>query len=266
MHKEQLKVFKIGGKVVEDDVQLSAFLLAFSQLKGNKILVHGGGKWVTEMSRKLGIEVKMIDGRRITDAETLEVVKMMLAGVANKNVVSKLQGYACNAIGLTGADGNTILATKRPLKDGIDYGFVGDVKTINTSIIKGLINAGMVPVFAAMTHDGNGNLLNTNADTIASSVAVGMVSDFEVELNMCFELNGVLEDTNDQESVIPVINPVNYKELKQNGVIHSGMIPKIDNAFEALNAGIKAVRIMNSQHIVGMAEGNDHIGTLIKKY
>ena len=180
MAKKQLKVFKIGGKVVEDDAQLSGFLRSFAQLDGNKILIHGGGKWVTEMSQRLGIEVKMIDGRRITDAKTLEVVKMMLAGVANKNIVSKLQGYGCNAIGLTGADGNTILASKRPLKDGIDYGFVGDVKIINSSIIKGLIHAGMVPVFAAMTHDGHGNLLNTNADTIASSVAVGMVSDFDV--------------------------------------------------------------------------------------
>lgn len=266
MDKEMLSVFKIGGKVVEDEAQLSAFLQAFSLLEGNKILVHGGGKWVTEMSQKLGIEVKIIDGRRITDAETLEVVKMMLAGVANKNIVSKLQGYGCNAIGLTGADGNTILARKRPLKNGIDYGFVGDVTMINNSIIKGLIDAGMVPVFAAMTHDGYGNLLNTNADTIASSVAVGMVSDFDVELNLCFELNGVLQEINDLESVIPVINQVNYKELKQQGVIHSGMIPKIDNAFEAIHVGVKVVRIMNSQHIMRMAEGNDHIGTLITSY
>ena len=263
MAKKQLKVFKIGGKVVEDDAQLSGFLRSFAQLDGNKILIHGGGKWVTEMSQRLGIEVKMIDGRRITDAKTLEVVKMMLAGVANKNIVSKLQGYGCNAIGLTGADGNTILASKRPLKDGIDYGFVGDVKIINSSIIKGLIHAGMVPVFAAMTHDGHGNLLNTNADTIASSVAVGMVSDFDVELNLCFELSGVLQDIDDPESVIPVIQPKNYKELKQKGVIHSGMIPKIDNAFEAIHAGVKAVRIMNSQHIKNMAEGEEHIGTKI---
>jgi len=263
MTRSKLNIFKIGGKVVEDDMQLSTFLQAFSHLKGKKILIHGGGKWVTEMSQKLGIEVKMIDGRRITDAETLEVVKMMLAGVANKNIVSKLQSYGCNAIGLTGADGNTILADRRPIKNGIDYGFVGDVKKINASVICDLLKAGLVPVFAAMTHDGKGNLFNTNADTIASSVAVGLAKDFEVELNYCFELNGVLKDINDARSVIHEINPTNYSELKNNRVINSGMLPKIDNAFDALHNGVKAVRIMNSQHITELAEGKHQIGTLI---
>jgi len=263
MAKERLRVFKIGGKVVEDEQQLSAFLNAFAKLNGNKILVHGGGKWVSEMSQRLGIKVKMIDGRRITDAETLEVVKMMLAGVANKNVVSKLQGYGCNAIGLTGADGNTILAEKRPLKNGVDYGFVGDVREINHKVVRKLIDTGLVPVFAAMTHDGSGNLFNTNADTIASSVAVGMAKDFDVELNYCFELNGVLKDIDDPSSVIPEINQTNYGLLKEDGIINSGMIPKIDNAFDALNSGVKAVRIMNSEHIVSLAEGETQIGTLI---
>ncbi|MCK5467788.1 MAG: acetylglutamate kinase [Cyclobacteriaceae bacterium] len=265
MAKIQLRVFKIGGKVVEDEPQLSAFLESFAKLKGNKILVHGGGKWVSEMSQRLGIEVKMIDGRRITDADTLEVVKMMLAGVANKNIVSKLQGHKCNAIGLTGADGNTIRADKRPLKDGIDYGFVGDVKKVNDEVILNLISAGLTPVFAAMTHDGLGNLFNTNADTIASSVAVGMSGDFDVELNYCFELNGVLKDINDPLSVIHEINQNNYATLKEDGIINSGMIPKIDNAFDALNSGVKAVRIMNSDHIVYLAEGKGSIGTLILK-
>ena len=263
MDKSQLKVFKIGGKVVEDDKKLSVFLQAFSKIEGNKILIHGGGKWVTEMSQKLGIEVKMIDGRRITDAETLEVVKMMLAGVANKNVVSKLQAYGCNAIGLTGADGNTIKAEKRPIKKGIDYGFVGDVKVVNHAVIGQLIKTGLVPVFAAMTHDGCGNLLNTNADTIASSVAVGMANDYDVELNYCFELNGVLEDINKPESVIPEINPKNYLELKSKDIINMGMIPKIDNAFDAIKAGVKAVRIMNAQDISKMAKGSNNVGTLI---
>lgn len=265
MAKEQLRVFKIGGKVVEDDRQLSDFLQSFAKLYENKILVHGGGLWVSEMSRRLGIEVKMIDGRRITDADTLEVVKMMLAGVANKNVVCKLQKYNCNAIGLTGVDGDTILAERRPLKNGIDYGFVGDVKKVNHEVIQKLINAGLVPVFAAMTHDGLGNLFNTNADTIASSVAVGMAKDFDVELNYCFELNGVLKDINDPASVIHEITQNNYSQLKAEGIISSGMIPKIDNAFDALKSGVKAIRIMNSKHIADLAEGAAQIGTLIMK-
>lgn len=263
MAKDTLQIFKIGGKVVENEKQLSAFLQAFSKLNGSKILIHGGGKWVTEMSQKLGYEVKMIDGRRITDANTLEVVKMMLAGVANKNVVSKLQGYNCNAIGLTGADGNVILAEKRPLINGIDYGFVGDVKQINTQVIYDIIQAGLVPVFAAMTHDGLGQLFNTNADTIASSLAVGMSNDYDVQLNYCFELNGVMRDINDPESAIPVIKPTNYQQLKEEEVINSGMIPKIDNALDALNAGVTAVRIMNSLHIDRLAQGQSTVGTLI---
>ena len=265
MDKQQLRIFKIGGKVVEDKEQLSSFLAAFAKMEGTKVLVHGGGKWVSEMSLRLGIEVKLVDGRRITDADTLEVVKMMLAGVANKNIVSKLQGYGCNAIGLTGADGNTILADKRPLKNGVDYGFVGDVKEVNHEVIQNIINAGLVPVFAAMTHDGLGNLFNTNADTIASSVAVGMAKDFDVELNYCFELNGVLKNIDDANSVISEISHSNYNQLKDEGIINSGMIPKIDNAFDALKSGVKAVRIMNSKHIVALAEGETHVGTIILK-
>jgi len=263
MAKEQLRVFKIGGKVVEDNDQLSTFLQAFSKLAENKILIHGGGKWVSEMCQKLGIEVKMVDGRRITDAETLEVVKMMLAGVANKNVVSKLQGFGCNAIGITGADGNTITAVRRPIKNGVDYGFVGDVKKVDHQVIQKLIDAGLVPVFASMTHDGAGNLFNTNADTIASSLATGMAKEFDVELNYCFELNGVLKNIDDPESVITEINPSNYSILKEEGTINSGMIPKIDNAFDALDSGVRAVRIMNSQHIKRLAEGEKEVGTLI---
>lgn len=264
MAKEELKIFKIGGKVVEDKEQLPEFLKAFTDLKGKKILVHGGGKWVSEMCQKLGIEVNMVDGRRITDAPTLEVVKMMLAGVANKNVVSKLQGFGCNAIGLTGADGNTILADKRPLKNGIDFGFVGDVKNVSANVISSLIDSGLIPVFAAMTHDGKGNLFNTNADTIASSVAVGLSDLFEVELNYCFELNGVLKSIDDPESVISEINQSNYPGLKDDGIINSGMIPKIDNAIDALTAGVKAVRIMNSKHIMELAAGQQNVGTLIQ--
>lgn len=264
MAKPILRIFKIGGKVVEDHKQLIAFLETFAKLDERKILVHGGGKWVSEMCQRLGIEVNLKDGRRITDTETLEVVKMMLAGVANKNVVSLLQKFRCNAVGLTGADGNTILADKRPLKNGVDYGFVGDVKRIGALTIKRLIDSDMVPVFAAMTHDGRGQLLNTNADTIASAIAVGMSSEFEVELSYCFELDGVLRDIDNSESVIPEINRENYGALKSIGIINSGMIPKIDNAFDAINAGVKAVRIMNSKHLGRLTILKEKVGTLIQ--
>ncbi len=248
---------------MEDAPQLHAFLKAFSELEGHKILVHGGGKWVSEMCQKLGIEVNMIDGRRITDAPTLEVVKMMLAGVANKNIVSALQGFGCNAIGMTGPDANSILAVKRPLKNGIDFGFVGDVTAVDHLMIARLIEAGLVPVFAAMTHDGNGVMLNTNADTIASSLAVGLAASYDVELTFCFELNGVLSDISDPESVIHIINPDRYKDLKKNGVITAGMIPKIDNAFDAIKTGVRAVRIMNSNSIADVVANKNNVGTLI---
>lgn len=263
MDKKQIRIVKIGGKVVEDAPQLDGFLSAFSKLEGYKILVHGGGKWVSEMSKKLGIEVKMVDGRRITDAPTLEVVKMMLAGVANKNIVSKLQGFGCNAIGLTGADANSILAVKRPEKNGIDFGFVGDVTGVNHAIITRLIEAGLVPVFAALTHDGNGSLLNTNADTIASSLATGLATHFDVELTFCFELDGVLKDINDPLSIIHQITPESYQQLKTEGAITAGMIPKIDNAFNALKAGVRAVRIMNSKNLKDLVTQKDQVGTLI---
>ena len=263
MSKNHLQVFKIGGKVVENEEQLSIFLKDFTRLEGYKILIHGGGKWVSEMCQKLGIEVQMVEGRRITDAPTLEVVKMMLAGVANKNVVSKLQGYGCNAIGLTGADGNMILANKRPVKNGVDFGFVGDVVKVNHEGLKSIIETDFVPVFASMTHDAQGNLFNTNADTIASSVAVAMSEDFEVELNYCFELNGVLGNINDSQSVVGEINRSNYGELKDKGTVSAGMIPKIDNAFDALKSGVKVVRIMNSQHIGRLLNEKNNVGTKI---
>ncbi len=261
---ESLRIFKIGGKVVENAQQLDRFLSEFSQIKGPKILVHGGGKWVTEMSQKLGISVKMLDGRRITDAETLEVVKMMLAGVANKNVVSLLQKYGCNAIGLTGADANSILATRRPVKNGIDYGFVGDVVRVNASMIQNLLGSHLVPVFAAMTHDGQGNMLNTNADTIAASLAVGLATLYAVELVYCFELNGVLGNLEDPDSVINFIDAGNYKSLKSEKIINEGMIPKIDNAFDALTKGVKTVRICSASAMQALANGDKNVGTVIK--
>jgi acetylglutamate kinase len=260
---EDLKVFKIGGKVVDDPDSLRAFVKDFAAVKCKKILVHGGGKSVTEMSQRLGIEVKMIQGRRITDGPTLEVVKMMLAGVANKNVVSLLQANGVNAIGMTGADGDAILANRRPVKNGIDYGYVGDVERVSAHTISKLINLNLVPVFAAMTHDGQGQLFNTNADTIASSLAVGLSVYFAVELIYCFELNGVLRSIEDPQSVIQLINSNIYTALKEDKTINEGMIPKIDNAFDALNAGVRAVRIGSAARIGDLTREDMNFGTKI---
>jgi acetylglutamate kinase len=261
---EKLYVIKIGGKVVEDKEGLPDFLKSFAGIPGKKILVHGGGKSVSEMSRKLGIEVKMVDGRRITDADTLDVVKMMLAGVANKNVVTLLQGFDCNAIGITGADANLIRAHKRPLWNGIDYGFVGDIDEVNSEGLKKLLEDGFVPVLTALTHDGKGQLFNTNADTIAQCVGVGMAGDYDVEIFYCFEKSGVLTDIEKEESLIEVITKSGYKELREKGVIVEGMIPKIDNAFEALGSGVKKVHICHFIDIKKLALGTIKFGTVIQ--
>jgi len=258
-----LRIFKIGGKVVEDHQALQSFTRDFATIKGPKMLVHGGGKSVSAMSQRLNIDVKMIHGRRITDGDTLEVVKMMLAGVANKNVVAMLQGFGCNALGMTGADGNTILAERRPVVNGIDYGYVGDVKRVANKSIRQLIDHGFVPVFAAMTHDGMGHMLNTNADTIASSLAVAMADIFEVELIYCFELNGVLTDVSDPESVVRVIDQSVYRDMKVARTISEGMIPKIDNAFDALQAGVKLVHIGAAKHINHLVDNSADFGTKI---
>ncbi len=245
-----LYVIKIGGNIIDDPAQLESFLKDFSELEGYKILIHGGGKIATKLSKDLGIESELIEGRRVTDAESLKVVAMVYAGLINKNIVAGLQSKKCNAIGLAGADGNIIRAKKRPLKiiaDGrqIDYGFVGDLDdhSVDSEAIHKLLVAGFVPVFSAITHDGNGQLLNTNADTIASVIAVSMSVHYAASLVYCFEKSGVLRDVNDETSVIKSINPEQYKELKKEGVIHSGMIPKLDNAFEAISKGLNEVCI-----------------------
>ena len=212
MSKEKLSIVKIGGNIIEDETSLNAFLELFSNLEGKKILVHGGGKRATHMASKLGIESKMINGRRITDAETLEVITMVYGGLVNKNVVAKLQALNTDAIGLTGADVNSIKSDKRPVKE-IDFGFVGDVKEVAHNSIDKLIQADFTPVFCAITHDGNGQLLNTNADTIASQVAVGMSNLYDTSIYYCFELNGVLRDINDKDSVVRHIDSKVYKEL-----------------------------------------------------
>jgi len=255
---EKLSIIKIGGNIIEDETSLNAFLQLFSKIEGNKILVHGGGKRATHIASKLGIESKMVNGRRITDAETLEVITMVYGGLVNKNVVAKLQALQVDAIGLTGADINSIKSDKRPVKE-IDFGFVGDVKKIASNSIDKLIQADFTPVFCAITHDGNGQLLNTNADTIASTIGVGMSTIYDTSIYYCFELNGVLQDFDDKNSVIKNINSDTYKDLLEKGIISDGMIPKLDNCFDALNNGVQKVHIGNTAMLT---KENDNFTTI----
>jgi acetylglutamate kinase len=261
---EKLYVIKIGGNVIDNDEILKSFLKEFSSLKGHKILVHGGGKVATDISKGLGIEAKMVDGRRITDAETLKVVTMVYGGLINKKVVSLLQSFHCNAIGLTGADGNIITANKRPVTNNIDYGFVGDVTGINNISICNLLKAGFTPIIAPLTHDSKGNMLNTNADTVASALAVGMAGDYNSELIYCFELKGVLKDINDKDSLITDIDFEYYQRLKEDGVIAKGMIPKMDNSFAAIKAGVEAVTICHADDLPAIVNEKQKKGTKLK--
>ncbi|SMC75746.1 acetylglutamate kinase [Pedobacter nyackensis] len=241
---KKLSVIKIGGNVIDNSEKLHQFLLDFTALPGDKILIHGGGKIATELGVTLGVEAKMVEGRRITDIETLRVVTMVYAGLINKNMVAQLQAKGCNAIGLTGADGNLIKAVKRPVKD-IDYGYVGDLdaSSVSTETLSSLLNAGLVPVFCAITHDGDAQLLNTNADTIAAAVAVAMSSLYETSLIYCFEKRGVLRDVDDENSLVTEIRMEQFDALKEEGVVSGGMIPKLHNAFEAIKSGVSAVYI-----------------------
>ncbi|TWO33346.1 acetylglutamate kinase [Seonamhaeicola sediminis] len=244
MAKEKLSIVKIGGNVIEDNDALNTFLEHFSKLEGNKILVHGGGKRATSVAAKLGIESKMVNGRRITDADTLEVITMVYGGLVNKNIVAKLQALSVESIGLTGADVNSIRSVKRPVKE-VDFGFVGDVKSVAYQSIDKLIKAHFTPVFCAITHDGNGQLLNTNADTIASELAIGLSKLYEIELTYCFEKNGVLMSVDNDDSVIEYMDSGTYQGLKGNGVFHDGMLPKLENCFHALEQGVSRVFIGN---------------------
>jgi acetylglutamate kinase len=252
--EKDLYVIKIGGNVIDNSENLYRFLKDFTALPGKKILVHGGGKVATQLSETLGIEPKLVDGRRITDIETLRLVTMVYAGLINKNMVAQLQRFGTNAIGLTGADGDFIRAKKRPVKT-IDYGFVGDLdeKSINPQNLSSLMEAGFIPVFCALTHDGEGQLLNTNADTIASALAVALAKDYHTTLIYCFEKKGVLRDINDEDSLISEITPGHYEELKKQRVIHSGMLPKLDNAFSAIACGVKEVIIGHSGDLGNLA-------------
>lgn len=244
---KQLSVIKIGGNVIDNPGQLDQFLQDFAAVKGVKILVHGGGKIASKLASDLGIEAKLVDGRRITDAKTIEIVTMVYAGWVNKSVVAKLQARNCNALGLSGADGNALRAEKRPVKD-IDYGFVGDipVDSVNTRLLINLLEAGFTPVFSAITHDGQGQLLNTNADTIAATLATALSANYACSLLYCFEKKGVLKNVHDEESVISEIQSSDFESLKERGIISEGMIPKIHNAFDAIQKGVKNVFIGSS--------------------
>ena len=228
--------------MIDNPQALTSFLTTFSSIEGFKILVHGGGKSATALAQKTGLEVQMVDGRRITDAATLELITMVYAGKINKTIVTQLQALDCNALGFTGADANTITSVKRPVST-LDYGFVGDVKNVETSTLELLLNHGISPVFCALTHDQNGQLLNTNADTIASELAIAFASQFEVELYYCFEKKGVLKDVNDDSSVIEKITASSYKELLHAQVIYAGMLPKLNNCFHALEHQVSKVCI-----------------------
>ncbi len=246
---EKLLVAKIGGNVVDNEEELNSFLKNFAAIDQPKILIHGGGKIATRVAEKLGVKTEMINGRRITSKENLDVVVQLYAGLINKNIVAQLQSSEyCNAIGLTGADANLITAVKRPVKD-IDYGYVGDVVEVNANRIHQFIANGLTPVFSAITHNGLGQLFNTNADTIASQIAIALSNYYDVSLYYCFELKGVLADITDKNSVITNINTSKYEELKTEGIIADGMLPKMENCFNALQQNVSEVHIANSDFV-----------------
>ncbi|MCH5318298.1 MAG: acetylglutamate kinase [Paramuribaculum sp.] len=249
--QETIKIFKIGGNVIDNSEALKRFISDFARIKGPKILVHGGGKEATRLSQRLGIPPKMIDGRRITDENTIDIVTMVYAGLINKRIVSLLQAEGVDAIGLSGADGNAITAQRRAPKP-IDFGFVGDIdpRNVNRPFLLSLLQQGITPVFCAIMHDGKGALLNCNADSVASAVAVALSENASVELIYCFEKDGVLADIDDPSSLISIITPQLYDEMKEKGTVNSGMLPKIDNAFNALYKGVESVTIKNSENLL----------------
>ncbi len=260
----KISIIKIGGNVIDYPGKLEAFLDQFAKFPGQKILVHGGGVMASRFGESLGVMPEMVDGRRITDEDTLDVVTMVYAGLINKNIVADLQSLKLNAIGLTGADGNIIRSIKRPVKD-IDYGFVGDIVEVNTPMLSKMLEIGLTPILSAITHDKKGQLLNTNADTIASALATSLASEHEVNLYFCFNKAGVLIDERNENSIIPLINEDIYQELKKENVIHSGMIPKLDNAFEALQKGVNNVWIGKSENLILASKGKLS-GTIIEKH
>ena len=249
--KEKITVIKVGGKIVEEDASLTALLDRFAAIEGRKVLIHGGGRSATRIAERLGIESKMVNGRRITDSETLKVVTMVYGGLVNKNIVAQLQATGINALGLTGADCNIIKAHKRPVGE-VDYGFVGDVEHANGEMLSALIEQGIVPVVAPLTHDGKGNMLNINADTMAAETAKALAAHYNVTLVYCFEHPGVMRNPEDSQSIIPRITHASYKELLADGTVSGGMIPKIDNAFNAIDNGVEKVIITHANAIDGI--------------
>lgn len=239
---EKIKVIKIGGNIIDDTKALNSFLESFSKLEGKKVLIHGGGKLASKLAEQMNIPVQMVDGRRITDKATLDVITMMYAGKISKNIVAKLQSYGCNAVGFSGADGNSIIAEKRSVKS-INYGYVGDVVEVKTDVTKLLLQNHITICFCAISHDQNGQLLNTNADTIASEIAIALSKDYEVELYYSFEKSGILRNVNNSNSIIEVMKEDQYQNLKNQGIIFEGMIPKLDNCFYALANGVKNIHL-----------------------
>ncbi len=260
---KKLYIIKIGGNIIDNPIALEKFLMDFSKMQGLKILVHGGGKVASEFAKKMGVSQAMVNGRRITDAETLKITTMVYAGLINKQIVALLQSQHMDAIGLCGADANIIKSSKREVAD-IDYGFVGDVlsSSINSNLLSVFLEMNLVPVFSAITHDGNGQLLNTNADSIASVLAVALSDKYNVQLNYCFEKNGVLENIEDENSVIKTITKTKYKQLLQTGIISKGMIPKLDSAFSAIQQGVCSVVIANADELINTTK-NEHAGTTL---
>ena len=244
-----IQVIKIGGGVLENEAQRNAFLHQFAAIEGPKVLVHGGGRLATTMAERLGVETQMIDGRRVTDKETLNIVTMVYGGLVNKQVVAQLQTMGVNAIGMTGVDGGWMKSVKRPIKNGIDYGYVGDVIEVNGAHLRKLLDNGLTPVIAPITYSAEGLLLNTNADTVASQTAISLAPN--VQLTFCFEKAGVLSNPDDESSLIARITPESYTQLKADGIISGGMIPKIDNAFAAIEHGVQSVRITHASNLHG---------------
>ena len=259
---ERLFIIKIGGNVIDEEKTLLPFLKDFTAIDGKKILIHGGGKIATKIGEQLGIQSKYIEGRRITDDATIDLVTMVYGGLVNKKIVARLQSFDCNAIGLTGADGNIIPALKRPVRD-IDFGWVGDVESGKLKIesLKLLLEGGFVPVFAPLTHDGQGHILNTNADTVASSLAVVSSEYYEVRLIYCFEKKGILENVDDDNTVINLINKPIYQQLLREQKLFAGILPKIDNAFAAIDAGVKEVLVGDAKDLL-QNTGEKTSGTL----
>ncbi len=247
---EKITVIKIGGNVIDNQIALDRFVAALAAMEGAKILIHGGGKLATRMAERMEIPVQMIDGRRITDKATLDIVTMVYAGLVNKQIVAALQACGCNALGLSGADGNIVRAHRRAPAP-IDYGFVGDIDSVDSALLKTLLEAGITPVFSAIMHDGKGSLLNCNADSVATAVALGAAAIAPTDLVFCFEKRGVLRDAEDDDSVIERITPASFNELKADGVVKGGMLPKIENALKAVAAGVRSVQIKHADDLLG---------------